>query len=218
MEFLQDIFANSQTDLGKLVMAILVGGLIGAEREYRDKASGFRTTILICVGAALFMMFSLKVGGGGDPARIAAQIVSGIGFLGAGAILRDGANIKGLTTATTIWLTAALGMGIGGGFYAIVIMAALGVLVVLWLFPTLEIWIDNRRELRTYYITYNLNPEKAKAIEALFKGSELTLFDSKQFKHDGAIVSEWLAQGSPADHDRLVTKLFADADIKTFRY
>ena len=115
-------------DIIKLLLAVLTGGLIGAEREFRDKAAGFRTIILICVGAALFTMFSLRLGGDKDPVRIAASVVSGVGFLGAGAILRSDGRIVGLTTASTIWLAAALGMGIGGGQYLI---SGLGAIVVL---------------------------------------------------------------------------------------
>ena len=108
----------------KLAAAVLVGGLIGAEREFRDKAAGFRTIIFIALGSTLFTVFSsLLAGQENDPARIAANIVTGIGFLGAGAIMRDGGRVAGLTTAATIWLTAALGMGIGSGR---ILLASLG--------------------------------------------------------------------------------------------
>src|SRR5687767_11344989 len=113
----------SEIDVIKLVLAIFCGGLIGIEREYHDKTAGFRTNILICLGATLFMKFSLRFGTSAqDPVRIAAQIVSGVGFLGAGAIVREGKFIKGLTTASTVWFTAALGMGIGGGFFGLVLL------------------------------------------------------------------------------------------------
>jgi putative Mg2+ transporter-C (MgtC) family protein len=96
-------------------MAVLVGGIVGAEREYQDKAAGFRTIILITLGSTLFTIFSLSMDPGFTQTRVAANIVTGIGFLGAGAIVRDGGRIAGLTTAATIWLSAALGMGIGAG-------------------------------------------------------------------------------------------------------
>ncbi len=132
-------------DVIKLLLAVLVGGLVGAEREFRDKAAGFRTIILICVGAALFTMFSLKLGGDMDPVRIAANIVSGVGFLGAGAIMRAGGRVLGITTASTIWLAAALGMGIGGGYYLLSGAAAGIILIVLWILPALERLIGNTR-------------------------------------------------------------------------
>ena len=115
-------------DLLKLVLALLVGGLIGIERELHHKTAGFRTIILICTGATLFTMFSLKIDGTG---RVAANIVSGVGFIGAGVILHDATRITGLTTASTVWLSAALGMGIGSGEYVLMVTAAMLVLVVL---------------------------------------------------------------------------------------
>ena len=99
----------------KIGMAVLIGGIIGAEREFRDKAAGFRTIILITVGSALFTIFSMSMDPGFTRTRVAANIVTGIGFLGAGAIVREHGRIGGLTTAATIWLSAALGMGIGAG-------------------------------------------------------------------------------------------------------
>jgi putative Mg2+ transporter-C (MgtC) family protein len=122
----------------KLLLAMIVGGLTGAEREFRDKSAGFRTILLITVGSTLFTIFSLGIGVETNPTRIAANIVTGIGFLGAGAILREGHRVTGLTTAATIWLAAALGMGIGAGKYALTGIATVLTLVVLWFFPALR--------------------------------------------------------------------------------
>ena len=99
----------------RIGFAVLIGGIIGAEREFRDKAAGFRTIILITVGSALFTIFSASMDPGFTRTRVAANIVTGIGFLGAGAIVREHGRIGGLTTAATIWLSAALGMGVGAG-------------------------------------------------------------------------------------------------------
>lgn len=208
----------SEEELTKLLLAILAGGLIGIEREFRDKAAGFRTNILICMGATLFTMFSLKLGKDEDPVRIAAAIVSGVGFLGAGAILQNKGRVMGLTTAATIWLTAALGMGIGGGFYEIVAVAGGAILIVLWVFPFFEYWIDNRRELRTYELRYHLNPDKVNELKQLFEEANLTLYDVKEFKRGKNVLSEWISMGSPANHDKLVAKLFTDEDIEEFSY
>src|SRR4051812_13048584 len=95
----------------KLLLSVFLGGAIGLEREISDKAAGLRTNILICLGACLFMMISRGFTGipVSDPTRIAAQIVSGIGFLGAGAIMREGDRVTGLTTSATIWVVAAIG-------------------------------------------------------------------------------------------------------------
>src|SRR5512143_1099180 len=116
-------------NLVKLGISILVGGIIGAEREFRDKAAGFRTLILITVGSTLFTIFSMSMEPEGSRTRIAANIVTGIGFLGAGAIVREHGRIGGLTTAATIWLSAALGMGIGAGELIFVVAATSSVII-----------------------------------------------------------------------------------------
>jgi putative Mg2+ transporter-C (MgtC) family protein len=120
----------------KLGLAVLVGGVIGLEREYQYKAAGFRTIILITFGSTLYALFSVSIAGNTDSTtRIASNIVTGIGFLGAGTILRDGGRIGGLTTAATIWLAAALGMGIAAGEMEDVLIATGVALIVLLIFP-----------------------------------------------------------------------------------
>jgi len=208
----------SPEDIIKLLLAVLAGGLIGAEREYRDKAAGFRTIILICVGATLFTIFSLRLGGGEDPVRIAANVVSGVGFLGAGAILRDAGRVMGLTTASTIWLAAALGMGIGGGHYLLSGVAALAVLIILWLFPRIEARIDTVRDARTYEVVSSMSPEKFEELEALFLRCGLQVSSRKRVKSGEDMICTWRAYGSPEGHEELVGKIFAHADVKEFRF
>ena len=205
-------------DVIKLLLAVLMGGLIGAEREFRDKAAGFRTIIFICVGATLFTLFSLKLGGDEDPVRIAANIVSGVGFLGAGAILRDQGRVMGLTTASTIWLAAALGMGIGGGHYLFSSVAVGTILIVLWVFPAFEGWIDNIRERRTYQVVCPINREKFEQLEATFRQCGLRIRSHQQTKRGDEMICTWEASGSPRNHGRLMETLFADADVQEFRF
>lgn len=120
-------------DLGlKMLIAILAGGGIGLERELRNKPAGLRTNILICVGSALLMDLSIGVAGeGGDPGRIAAQVVTGIGFLGAGTILHTRGTITGLTSAATIWVVAAIGLTVGAGYEFEALAATATVMLVL---------------------------------------------------------------------------------------
>jgi putative Mg2+ transporter-C (MgtC) family protein len=99
----------------KLLLAFLAGGLVGLEREQQDRPAGLRTHMLVCGGSLLFTLISLRLDAPGDHSRIAAQIVSGIGFLGAGTIFRSGSAVRGLTTAAGLWTVAAIGMGIGAG-------------------------------------------------------------------------------------------------------
>ena len=129
----------------RLLLAAALGALLGLEREYRRKPAGLRTNILIALGSALFALVSIEIGrAGGTPDRIAAQIVTGIGFLGAGAILRGRGNVHGLTTAATIWVNAAIGVAAGAGLFAVASLAAGLTLAVLVLLPPLEHYFDRR--------------------------------------------------------------------------
>ncbi len=130
MSFIDAYFSQTELIFAlNLVLAILLGFLIGAERESRGKDAGISTHSLVIGGAMLFTYLSMMV----DPAstsRIAAQIVSGIGFLGAGLILKDGASVKNLTTAASLWFAGAIGMAIGFGFYMVAIIAAVASLLI----------------------------------------------------------------------------------------
>jgi putative Mg2+ transporter-C (MgtC) family protein len=132
--------------IGRLLLAAALGGLIGLEREVRRKEAGLRTNMLIAMGSALFTLMSIEMAPGpdADPTRIASQIVTGVGFLGGGAILREGATIRGLTTAATIWMNAAIGVAAGGGRYHLAIIATVTTLVTLTLLVPVDRWLDGR--------------------------------------------------------------------------
>jgi putative Mg2+ transporter-C (MgtC) family protein len=125
-------------DVVSLLVATVLGGAIGLERELRGKPAGLRTNILICLGSCIFTIISTSLSAGSDPGRIAAQIVTGIGFLGAGAIIHSGIGIHGLTTAAGIWVVASIGMACGAGMYFLAVSAALLTLIVLLLLPPFE--------------------------------------------------------------------------------
>jgi putative Mg2+ transporter-C (MgtC) family protein len=130
----------------RLLLAAGLGAAIGIEREVRNKPAGLRTNMLIAVGSALFTTVSVQLGtAGGTPDRIAAQIVTGIGFLGAGAIIRSGQSVHGMTTAATIWVNAAVGMAAGVGEYAMATTATAITLVVLTALEPVENYFDRRR-------------------------------------------------------------------------
>ena len=124
----------------RLAAALVAGGIIGYERERDSQPAGLRTHMILALGAALVMILSVNIGikFGSDPARLAAQVVSGIGFLGAGAILRFGFNVKGLTTASTLWTTAMVGMAIGYGYYLVSLFAVVIMIIVLTLVERFE--------------------------------------------------------------------------------
>jgi putative Mg2+ transporter-C (MgtC) family protein len=125
--------------LERLLLASVLGAVLGFEREWRQRAAGLRTNTLIALGSALFTLVSIRMtAGGGDATRIPAQIVTGIGFLGGGAILRGSGDIRGLTTAATIWVNAAIGVAAGAGFFMLAIASTVAALVVLTLFVPID--------------------------------------------------------------------------------
>jgi putative Mg2+ transporter-C (MgtC) family protein len=129
----------------RLVTAALLGMALGMERELKQKDAGLRTNILIAVGAALFTLMSIELAGPeGDQGRIAAQIVTGIGFLGAGAIMRTDAGVQGLTTAATVWVNAAVGVAAGGGAYHLAFFATGITLAALLILQPIERMIAQR--------------------------------------------------------------------------
>ena len=157
----------------RLILAALLGGIIGLEREIRDKPAGLRTNILICVGSTLFMSLSTQVAKllGGDPTRIAAQIISGIGFLGAGAVLHSHGFVLGLTTAATIWVVAGVGMALGSGMYLVAIFATAMSLVTLYFLSFLEDRIQGRRSYSYSLIVSDLNQALASVNRVLQESS-----------------------------------------------
>jgi putative Mg2+ transporter-C (MgtC) family protein len=131
----------------RLLLAAAIGALLGLEREYRLKSAGLRTNILIAVGSALFTLMSIDLVVGveaGDPSRLAAQIVTGIGFLGAGAIMRTDSGVQGLTTAATVWVNAALGVAVGGGEYHLALIGTAVTLAALLLLHPIEQLLDRQ--------------------------------------------------------------------------
>lgn len=138
----------SLTDLvfaERLILAAALGAALGLERELRQKSAGLRTNILIAVGSALFTIMSISLSGGevgSDRTRVAAQIVTGIGFLGAGAIMRTGSGVQGLTTAATVWVNAAVGMAAGAGESHMALIATGVTLVALLVLAPAERWME----------------------------------------------------------------------------
>lgn len=202
----------------KLLVAILIGGLIGAEREFREKAAGFRTITFICLGSTLFTLLSLELGGADDPVRIAASIVTGIGFIGGGVILRNEGQIVGLTTASTIWIAAALGMGIGGGYFLLIGITTGLILIVLWVFPIFDRLIHKIRETRTYHVVFPRSTDKCDQLVNLIGQCNLNIETFNKSLQAGEIVGIWRVHGPPNAHELLVEKLILDEDIQEFHY
>jgi len=160
----------------KLMLAAFLGGCIGIERQMREKPAGLRTNMLICVGSTLFMTISERAGAllNADPSRIAAQIITGIGFLGAGAVLHSHGFVLGLTTAATIWVVAGVGMAVGSGFYGIAVFATLLSIATLTLMSYIEDRIQ-QRHLHSFTITGTDFSAAAAAIKTALKECSINL-------------------------------------------
>jgi len=199
----------------KLLLAVLVGGLIGAERELRV-GIGLRTMMLICLGAALFTIFSdIFAVDQGDPRRIAAAVVTGVGFLGAGMIMRHQGAVIGLTTAATAWLVAALGMGIGMGKYLMIGTATFLVLLVLWAIPRFQ-QLTNARRTYTYEVLSPPGEEKYNELTAVMQQNSLTISEGIMAKEDGMMKYIWRAYGRPEDHMVAMLTFRDDQEISEF--
>ena len=202
-------------DVLKLAVAVLIGSAIGLEREIHNKSAGLRTIILICVGATLITIISLRFG----DSRIAANIISGLGILGAGVIMREEGRVRGLTTASTIWVAAALGLTVGYGEYVMAVVFGIIVIVVLWLFTWLDNLIDQAAiEPRTYDVVHVDRDGKFEQLDEQIKHYGVRVLRHRRYKRDGGLHVEWDTRGTLANHDRLTTALLADPDVRELYY
>ena len=173
--------------LARLLMAAVLSGVIGFEREFHGRAAGFRTHILLCVGSTLVMLTSIHIFDvyytriALDPARIAAGVVTGIGFLGAGAIMHLKSTIRGLTTAASLWVVAGIGLAVGSGLYFGAIVTAALTVITLMVFSRLEYVMIRRDWFRTVVIHVKEGPEYLKAIKEVLSDS---LSEIRDFEAD----------------------------------
>jgi putative Mg2+ transporter-C (MgtC) family protein len=199
----------------RVVLSVVLGGLIGLERELRDKPAGFRTIILICVGACVFTILSQVVGGPDwKNTRIAAQVVTGIGFLGAGAIMRDRFSITGMTTASTIWAVAAIGMAVGFGEVALGLLGTAVILVALFLFDVIETGIGNLRDIQSYHFEVPKTDDVLLRIDRLFKDGGIGIRKRKFHEEGKAIVMRIVAMGPKKKHEALRFLLLKSDDYR----
>ncbi len=211
-----DIVRELRLDLfGYLVLAVVMGGAIGLERELRGKAAGLRTNILICVGAALFTRLSISVAGGlGDPGRIAAQIVTGVGFIGAGTILHSRGHVSGLTSAATIWLVAAIGVAVGSGAVIEATGATLLVVVVLAVLG----WAE--RSLHKYGGVSRVSVEVPSLegvadVERIVREAGLQVEEIRSEQREGRMLVEVSMRGPQRLHDQAKLQLLRTSGAYT---
>ena len=202
----------------RILLAALWGGMVGAERQYRSKSAGFRTMIMISMGSCFFTMISMLIGEPGNRDRIASNIVTGVGFLGAGVIFRGENSVNGITTAATIWTVAAVGMGIGAGHYFASACASLLILFVLAVLPYIENIIDLLNQSKVYSVSCPFHEEAASEFELILKEYKLKYKLTKQVKDDTGLLITWEAQGHSKYHDAFICAMLKNSFITKFEY
>ncbi|CAH0281904.1 MgtC/SapB family protein [Chryseobacterium sp. WG14] len=215
MEFLQDHY-TVKNELILIFISVILGLLIGAEREYRNKSAGLRTFILVCFGSCLFTILSIKIGVA-NPDRLAANIITGIGFLGAGVIFKGDNKIDGITTATTIWATASIGMAVGSGYVYFSLLGTVLVLLILSSLTYLQTFIDNYHKIREYKISV-AGSEDVKHCEAIFKEHHLQYMMIKQQYTQGNLSVTWRLTGKNNHHEEVISCLMDDEKIIAYQF
>jgi putative Mg2+ transporter-C (MgtC) family protein len=202
----------------KLFISVLIGAIVGSEREYHNKSAGLRTMMLICLGATLFTIFSMEIGERTSPDRIASNIVTGIGFVGAGVIFMGGTGINGVTTAATIWATAALGVGVGAGHQYIALAGCIVLVGILQSFKVIERWIDKINRLHTYEITCAFHDQVFEYYEDLMKRYHLTYSRGRLCRDNQTCKGTWDVEGSQKNHDAFIRHILNDAAVLKFEF
>ncbi len=208
--------------LGRLALAVLLGGIVGVERELSGKPAGLRTNILICLGSALLMDLSITIGitdgvRTGDPARIAAQVVTGVGFLGAGTIMQARGEVVGLTTAATIWVVAAIGLAVGAGHRAEAVAAALLVTLVLTALGWLERWMLSFRRVVNGTI-HMRRDARFEEVSPIFRASRIAIQAKKVSEEDEGLVYRLQLVGPSRQYDRLAEELMHRPEVVSVEF
>jgi putative Mg2+ transporter-C (MgtC) family protein len=186
----------------RLALAILLGGAIGVERELKGKPAGLRTNILICLGAAAFTHLSMQIGGPGDPGRIAAQILTGVGFIGAGTIMHTRGSVTGLTSAATIWVVSAIGMALGAGRYIEALGTTALVMIVLGGLTKAEDAIGHYSTSSHLVIHARPDPTPIDDLRTLVEKTGLTIFRSDVRRENVDLVIDIEMRGSRRLHEQ----------------
>lgn len=212
-----DLAAFVSETVLRLVLAAFLGGLIGLEREVKHKPAGLRTNMFICFGSAMFTILSFRFGETADPTRIAAQIIPGIGFIGAGAILREGGSVTGLTTAATMFVVASVGMAVGGGEYLPAIFATMVILVSLNLLG----WVEARFNFKPMTVKYEVtSTDPEKLIEQVNKALEenrMMMQTMQLGQGQGVHRLQFTTEAKRREHQTLMNKLRGNPDLKEIK-
>lgn len=191
--------------------ALIIGMIVGLEREFQGKPAGLRTNILMCVGSCLIMIISLKVaresGNIADPGRIAAQVVTGVGFLCAGTIMRSRFSISGLTTAATIWVLSALGLASGAGYYTLALLGTVAIVVVLILIRYLESYIISRRTTVKIHVEMDKSSMAPSMVNEQIQKRNIPREDLRYQSEERKLITIFEYTASKKELDKLIRKL-----------
>ena len=210
------IFPNFiNEDIIKICASMVAGSIIGAEREYKSKNAGFRTITLITIGATLYTMLSKEIANGMD-FHVVGNIVVGVGFLGAGAIFKDGSNVSGLTTAATIWISAAIGMAIGAGAYTLAFITLIAILIILLGFSQIQSIIDSRNAEKYYKISVKNQQESSMLIKSFIKKCHLKSKQVNLSKIDDRLKYTFKISGDIHKHEQFESLLSLSDEILSF--
>lgn len=209
-------FTIELEDLISMLMAILCGGIIGLEREYKNKSAGFRTIVLITLGSTIFTIVS-RHGSGADD-RISANIITGIGFIGAGVIFKDQFSVFGLTTAAVIWTSAAIGMTTGIGYHSLAFVFTIITLIILLMVSRIERLIGKLQKQKMLSVTFR-NPdfEQISALEEKLKVIEVNMEQFQVSKDNDKLTVVWQISGKKQYLLRLNEVLATTPEIIGFK-
>ncbi len=214
---MDNLFQPFETrDVLLIMLSVLIGLLIGIEREYRNKSAGLRTFILVSFGSCLFTILSLKIGLA-NPDRLAANIITGIGFLGAGVIFKEDNKVSGITTATTIWATASLGMCVGAGYILLAFIGVGLVLMILALLTYLQTYIDNYHKIKDYELQ-TLSEADFEHTEQLIRSMGFKAVVISQRYNKESLNTVWRLTGNVNQHRALVETLRRDRQVVAYQY
>jgi putative Mg2+ transporter-C (MgtC) family protein len=201
-------------DIVKIISASIAGALLGIEREQRNKPAGFRTLIMITVGSTVFAILSTVLKSD-SPDRIASNIVTGVGFVGAGVIFKEGLNVKGVTTAATIWVAAAVGMAFGFGEYWVAIITLVLVLITLRVLTGLEKKFEPKEYIKTFKIGFNRNSYSLDKLEKELQDLGVSFTRTKISRHEIEIFGTYQFHIPPERSADLYSFLMNNPHVKT---
>lgn len=205
----------------RIVTATVLGGIIGMERQFKHRPAGFKTHILVCVGAATVMVLSeymfrkyhAEFGILSDPARLGAQVISGVGFLGAGTIMHHGPNVRGLTTAASLWVVAAIGLAAGAGYYYLAIIVTISICIILFIFNKIYKGLRKVSDITGLRIELLNKPKVIGAINILLAGHNIKIMDMEFISRSS--VADNGGDGADVIFLNLMLKLAPDISVYT---